>query len=61
MKLSVSIQPPAVSGQQSAFSGQRSVVRRQPSALWHRLWPWPKGHATRMATLCERRRDFRDY
>ncbi|WP_158069850.1 hypothetical protein [Moorena bouillonii] len=53
MKLSVSIQPPAVSGQQSAFSGQRSVVRRQPSALWHRLWP--------LATLCERRLDFRDY
>ncbi|NEQ87057.1 MAG: hypothetical protein F6K26_45600 [Moorea sp. SIO2I5] len=23
--------------------------------MWHRLWPWPKGHATRMATLCERR------
>ncbi|WP_293062460.1 MULTISPECIES: hypothetical protein [unclassified Moorena] len=23
--------------------------------MWHRLWPWPQGHATRMATLCERR------
>ncbi|WP_287298245.1 hypothetical protein [Moorena sp. SIO2C4] len=22
--------------------------------MWHRLWPWPFGHATRMATLCER-------
>ncbi|WP_267876557.1 hypothetical protein [Moorena producens] len=32
---------------------QLSAVSRQPT--WHRLWPWPKGHATRMATLCERR------
>ncbi|NEO73693.1 hypothetical protein [Moorena sp. SIO3H5] len=37
------------------FSGQRSVVSGQWSALWDRLWPWPKGHATRMAKLCERR------
>ncbi|NER89727.1 MULTISPECIES: hypothetical protein [Moorena] len=35
---------------QSAVSGQRSA--------WHRLWPWPFGHATRMATLCERSCDF---
>ncbi|NEP26392.1 MAG: hypothetical protein F6K49_31860 [Moorea sp. SIO3I6] len=40
--------PTAVSGQWSAVSGQWS-------ALWDRLWPrYANGHATRMATLCER-------
>ncbi|WP_424102664.1 hypothetical protein [Moorena producens] len=39
LRLSVSIQPSAVSGQRSAVSGQRS-------ALWHRLWPWPRPLAT---------------
>ncbi|NEO18517.1 MULTISPECIES: hypothetical protein [unclassified Moorena] len=34
---------------------KQSAVSSQRSALWHRLWPWPKGHATRLATLCERR------
>ncbi|NEN97752.1 MAG: hypothetical protein F6K50_20165 [Moorea sp. SIO3I7] len=65
----VSGQRSAVSGQRSAVSGQRSAVSGQRSAVsgqlilfkstsaWHRLWPWPKGHATRMATLCERHCD----
>ncbi|NEO76624.1 hypothetical protein [Moorena sp. SIO4G3] len=35
LRLSVSIQPSAVSRQRSVVSGQRS-------ALWHRLWPRPK-------------------
>ncbi|WP_149030945.1 hypothetical protein [Moorena producens] len=40
LRLSVSIQPSAVSRQRSVVSGQRS-------ALWHRLWPRP------LATLRE--------
>ncbi|NEO02457.1 MAG: hypothetical protein F6J94_10020 [Moorea sp. SIO1F2] len=31
---------------------QRSAVSGQPSALWHRLWPWPKGHAGRVWPRC---------
>ncbi|NEP35371.1 MULTISPECIES: hypothetical protein [Moorena] len=30
-----------------SVSIQHSAVSRQPSALWHRLWPWP------LATLRE--------
>ncbi|NEQ87218.1 MAG: hypothetical protein F6K26_46485 [Moorea sp. SIO2I5] len=58
----ISYQLSAISNQQSAISYQLSAISYQPLApklSWHRLWPWPKGHATRMATLCERRCDER--
>ena len=31
---------------------KHSALRAQRSALWHRLWPWPKGHAGRVWPRC---------
>ncbi|NEP64737.1 MULTISPECIES: hypothetical protein [unclassified Moorena] len=52
-KCDVSIQQSAVSSQPSAY-----FIQKLFRVAWHRLWPWPFGHATRMATLCERRWDI---
>ncbi|NEO45810.1 MAG: hypothetical protein F6K55_17450 [Moorea sp. SIO4A3] len=50
-------------GQRPRYGNSRwpkATLREQPlakghatrTALWHRLWPWPKGHAGRVWPRC---------